>query len=223
MEFENRFALVVSLIIVTVSYYFNVHDNFNEYVDLTNNINITLLGTNLGALALTFSGIVFWFSLIDKKFEDKLIEYTGDLEVVDRFYASYLFLVFNILCLSVLIIITIITINSNLTLVGKKIFYPMELLYFYLVFYVWAYLGSLIKNVVDLIRVRANIQDNKSLLERANEVRIDMIICDYYRNDTQQKMKEDLERNLKQAVWELDCSDHEKGELIDYFKKYYNW
>lgn len=222
-QFENKFAMVVSIIVLVASMLLDLHNNFNSYIEVINNLSIALIGGYIGTLALIFSGVVFWCSLFNKRFENKLISYTGDAEVVDKLYVSYIFLAFNILCMLVCSVVLLIVINSNNDIVEKIIFYIVEYIYIYWAFYIWGYLVALIKNAVDLIRVQTDIENGKSFYEKANEIRIDMILTYMYRKDTEEQIKTDLGNYLKHSVELLECSEEEKGRLLDYFKQYYDF
>lgn len=221
-QFENKFAMVVSIIVLVFSMLFDMYNNFNDYIEVINNLSIALIGGYIGALALIFSGVVFWCSLFNKRFENKLISYTGDAEVVDKLYVSYIFLAFNILCMLVCSVVLLIAINSRNDIVEEIIFYIVEFIYIYWTFYIWGYLVALIKNAVDLIRVQTDIENGKTFYEKANEIRIDMIFEYLYMKDTEEQIKVDFRNYLKHYVELLECSEEEKGRFLTYFKQYYD-
>lgn len=221
-EFENKFAVIVSGLILCLSIYVKAYESANNYLEPVNSISITFIGTLIGSLALIFSGIIFWGSLWDSQFETRLIRYTGDEDSLDRLYTSYLFLAFNILVLIVWLVIIIIVINSDMEIADSKIFYSVEFVTLYFVFFILAYFVAIIRNVVNLIQVQNQSKAGKSIYERANEIRIDMILTYLYSNESEEGMKADLGRYIRHFIELTDDSPERKKQLLQYFEEYYD-
>lgn len=59
-EFENKFALLSSVILCIVGALAGIYDDFDQFVPVLNDLNIAIIGAYIGSLALIFSGVVFW-------------------------------------------------------------------------------------------------------------------------------------------------------------------
>lgn len=222
-EFENKFALISSIVILIIGWLVDIYGDINQFVSVLNDLGIALIGAYVGSLALIFSGVVFLGGLLNGRFEKKLIKYSDDEDVTEKLYVSYLFLAFNLLCMIVITIVLILLVQSNLEKPMLLIFEVLFFVYIYLTFFVLAYFVAIIRNTVDLLIISRNADCKKSFYERANEVRVDMILQFLYSKATPEETKKHLANNYTHYIEQLDDSDDMKQELYDYFSVYYSF
>lgn len=224
-DFENIFAVLGTTFLTIAVYFFRIYEDLQNYVSILESMFGVIIGALIGMLALIFSGIVFWGSLFDKKFRKKIIEYTEDENAVDKLYTSYLFLAFNILEIIVVSILLILALNSSREKLGQLMFIIIEMLYVYWLLFILGYFVSIMRNVIELIEIRdeieADTRDKKTIYELANELRIDVIIEFLYRNMTSEEMYDDLMNILNNRIEMLEISEEEKKNLAEYLEKYY--
>lgn len=224
-EFENKFAFIGTLILLSATYFFRVYDDLANYVDVFNSLLGGIIGALIGALALIFSGIVFWGSLFDKKFTEDLIRYTEDEDVIDKLYTSYLFLNFNILCNIILSLILLFAINSSIEKVCLGLFLAIEAIYAYWFLFIIGYLVATMRNCIDLIQLRDEAEakgDKKTIYETANELRIDILFELLYRKMSAEEMHENLMTIINNRINMMDKPQEEKEKLAEYLEKFYS-
>lgn len=223
--FENRFALIGTVLLVIATYYLKIYEDLQNYISILDSTFGVIIGALIGTLALIFSGIVFWGSLFDKKFRKKIIEYTEDEKTVDKLYISYLFLACNILGNIVFTVLLILVLNSSREKVGQIFFVIIEIVYVYWLLFILGYFVAIMKNGIKLIWLRdgaeENEKDKKSLYESANELRIDVLFELLCRNMTAEETHDTLMNILNNRIKLLDKPEEEKRKLAKYLENYY--
>ena len=223
--FENRFALIGTVLLVIATYYLKIYEDLQNYISILDSTFGVIIGALIGTLALIFSGIVFWGSLFDKKFRKKIIEYTEDEKTVDKLYISYLFLACNILGNIVFTVLLILALNSSREKVGQIFFIIIEIVYVYWLLFILGYFVAIMKNGIKLIWLRdgaeENEKDKKSLYESANELRIDVLFELLCRNMTAEETHDTLMNILNNRIKLLDKPEEEKRKLAKYLENYY--
>lgn len=204
---------------------FNMYSNFDNYIPMFNSILQTIIGALIGALALIFTGIVFWASLFDRKFTEDLIRYSENQDVVDELYTSYLFLGFNIICSIVFSIGILYAINSNIKVVNLYVFLIIEGVYTYLFLFIIGYLIGIMKNCIDLVQLKDDkaAYDQKTIYDTANELRIDILLGSIYQNSSEKEMHDNLMMIINERIGMMDISEEQKKKLADYMEKYYSY
>lgn len=224
-DFENRFALLGTVILLFATYFFRIYDDFENYIEMINSLLGVIIGALIGALALIFSGIVFWGSLFDKKFSESLIKYTGDEMVVDRLYTSYLFLNFNILGNIILSLVLMFAINSTIDKVYFILFFIIEAVYVYWFLFILGYIVSIMRRGIELIQLRDESKANgnrKTLFETANELRIDIILEVLYRDMPVEEMNKNLMTIINNRIDLMEKTKEEKDKLREYLEEFYS-
>ena len=223
--FENRFALIGTVLLVIATYYLKIYEDLQNYISILDSTFGVIIGALIGTVALIFSGIVFWGSLFDKKFRKKIIEYTEDEKTVDKLYISYLFLACNILGNIVFTVLLILALNSSREKVGQIFFVIIEIVYVYWLLFILGYFVAIMKNGIKLIWLRdgaeENEKDKKSLYESANELRIDVLFELLCRNMTAEETHDTLMNILNNRIKLLDKPEEEKRKLAKYLENYY--
>lgn len=223
--FENRFALIGTVLLVIATYYLKIYEDLQNYISILDSTFGVIIGALIGTVALIFSGIVFWGSLFDKKFRKKIIEYTEDEKTVDKLYISYLFLAYNILGNIVFTVLLILALNSSREKVGQIFFVIIEIVYVYWLLFILGYFVAIMKNGIKLIWLRdgaeENEKDKKSLYESANELRIDVLFELLCRNMTAEETHDTLMNILNNRIKLLDKPEEEKRKLAKYLENYY--
>lgn len=223
--FENRFALIGTVLLVIATYYLKIYEDLQNYISILDSTFGVIIGALIGTLALIFSGIVFWGSLFDEKFRKKIIEYTEDEKTVDKLYISYLFLACNILGNIVFTVLLILALNSSREKVGQIFFVIIEIVYVYWLLFILGYFVAIMKNGIKLIWLRdgaeENEKDKKSLYESANELRIDVLFELLCRNMTAEETHDTLMNILNNRIKLLDKPEEEKRKLAKYLENYY--
>ena len=179
LSFECIFAVFGASLCIVLSIFLGIYQNFQNIIDTCNTFFVTVIGAEIGALALIFTGIVFWGSFFDKKYIKYLKQYAEDEQVVEKLYISFLFLAFNIICHICFMLILLLVINSQKSIVDQYVFYMLEGFYIYWFLFVLGYAVAIMRNCVDLILLREDIvenEKNKSLYDTANELRIDILL-----------------------------------------------
>lgn len=222
-DFENIFALIGMIILLVISYFLQVYEELSSYINVLNTFFCTIVGALIGTLALIFSGIVYWGSLFDKEYTNMLVKYTNDEDVIEKLYTSYIFLNFNIIVYIVATIMILFAINSPADKISRCLFFFFEGIYIYWFLFIIGYLVAIMRNCVVLIQAKGiyNGMEEKTLFDKANEIRIDIIFELLYRNMSKENTNTDLMNILKHRINMMDTSQDEKDKLAHYFEQYY--
>lgn len=224
-DFENKFALLGTVVLVIATYFFKIYDCFDNYIEVINSLLGLVIGALIGALALILSGIVFCGSLFDRKFSESLIKYTNDELVIDKLFTSYLFLSFNILGNIVLSFVLMLAINSTVEKAGLLLFYVIEVLYVYWFLFILGYTVCIMKRGIELIQLRDEVEtmgQKKTIYEIANELRIDAIFEFIYQGVPPKEMYKNLREVLNERIDLLENTKEEKDTLRKYFEGFYS-
>lgn len=222
-KFENIFGYIGTIVITTVSIIARIDECFDAYIGLVNSLIGVIIGSYIGALALVLAGIIFWGSFFDGKYINWICSAAEDENAVDKLYSSYWFLAFNMICYIVLAICSLFLINSFLPTVCVPIFYLVELLMVYFFLFNIGYMVSIVGNCIQLIQLK-NIeerQEEKTVYERANELRIDIIYELLYRNMSSEDMHDDLMNIINRRIDMMEIDIGEKEKLRTYLEDYY--
>lgn len=222
-DFENVFGYLGTLLIVVVSIIVGMNEHFNAYIDLINSFVGVIIGAFIGALALVLTGIIFWGSLLDSDYVQMICSATKDEEAVDKLYTSYLFLAFNMICYVVIAVCCLLFINSFFPIINKWVFYFIEILFVYFFLFNIGYMVSILRNCIRLIQIRneKNLKEEKTLYERANELRIDIIYELLYRKMNPEEMHDDLMKIINRRIEMMEIEIEDKMKLKDYLEEYY--
>ena len=226
--FECKISFISLAIIEFFLYFFGVYENFCAYNEMLNSLLVTIIGALIGVLALILSGIAFFGALFDNEYVNDLVKYTEDENVIDKLFCSFQFLAFNIVLLFIATMVVLLSINSSRKIANVWLFYFFSGMYIYWLTFVIAYAVALIKNCVELIMLKydnKNMKYKKTFFDRANEIRIDLLITTIMNNDKEltnekEKEKEILEK-LNESINLTTLNELEKKQLMDYYIEYY--
>lgn len=223
-NFENKFAICSTTFLFVFAITFKTWESFDAFEEMISSVLSTWLGAIIGSLALIFAGIVFWASLFDRKFAITINEYAQDENAIERLYTSYLFLAFNIICNCVITLILLFAINSNIQILPVVVFYLLLYVYCFWAFFIIGYFVGIINNCIELIQIKNNEQKQvgKSLYDKANELRIDLLLELICKNLTEDETEAAIINTLKRRVNLGDFSEEEKLALLDYFLFHYS-
>ena len=71
--FENRFALIGTVLLVIATYYLKIYEDLQNYISILDSTFGVIIGALIGTLALIFSGIVFGEVYSIKNLEKRLL------------------------------------------------------------------------------------------------------------------------------------------------------
>lgn len=227
-SFECKAGILAVIIIEVAFYYFAVYTDFNKYTDMLNSFFIAIIGALIGVLALILSGIAFFGALFDNDYVNDLINYTEDTDVIDKLFCSFQFLAVNIIYIVMETMVALISINSSRMMTSSKIFYIITGIYVYWLIFTISYAVALIKNCIELILLKYNdlkIKHKKTFFDKANEIRIDLLIATLMNNDKEVLSNKDKEKKLLTKIDEMVSmsanSEADKEQLRKYFEEYY--
>lgn len=162
------------------------------------------------------SGIAILTSMFTEK-QIETIERNNGKGVIEKIMSSFAFLAFNVVLAVCLMIILLIIITGIEWMPYKIIFYLIEALFAYVIFFNLFYTVSLVFNCIQCFSIKRIYDANseKDFFNKANEVRIDYILSYILsqNNISREQFLETLDRYSANSEYE--------EELVEYFKNYY--
>lgn len=215
-EAEVKFSCVVTIVLVLVSVFVDMYGNFFLYQADVKSFFYCLIGAFIGIAGISLSGIAILTSMFTEK-QIETIERNNGKGVIEKIMSSFAFLAFNVVLAVCLMIILLIIITGIEWMPYKIIFYLIEALFAYVIFFNLFYTVSLVFNCIQCFSIKRIYDANseKDFFNKANEVRIDYILSYILsqNNISREQFLETLDRYSANSEYE--------EELVEYFKNYY--
>lgn len=220
-SFECQMSLSITVLFIILAVYFlDIHNNFNDYLVVLQNITIGIAQALIGMLGIILAGIAIIVGVLNKDVL-KSIEKINGKDAVKPILSSFEFLAFNTgLGVMVFFLIDLI-LYSPKGLVGEFTFYLILAVISYFFLFLIFYTISLISNSIKFFFITGIYNDindkEQNIYEIINELRIDYILS-LVLKDTNTS-KEEFLRDLNQFVSSSNIED--KEAVRAYLKKYY--
>lgn len=242
---EVLLSIFVTIAIFFVLLFINIYSNF--YV-LTGNICdfiLCIIGALIGVLGVLLAGVAFIAGLFTPEYIEALtyglkiskekrrkvrtnkgrqVECETGEEIMDMLMGSFVFLSLHIGLYIVYLISIYFLINSSIEIISKAPFYILLFISLYMLVFTLFYTIALVYNCIELNIIKNRFYNSykkeKSFFDKANEIRIDMIIATIlseYEGDKETKVL----NALKEVTNKSNYSDIEKVELLRYFEQVY--
>lgn len=244
-NFEVLLSIFTSIAIFFATVFINMYSNFDAFTDNICDIVLCIIGALIGVLGILLAGVAFIAGLFTPEYIEALtyglkitkekgekeqrnrwksIQCKTGEEIMDMLMSSFVFLSLHIGIYVVYLIIIYFLINSQMTIIPKIPFYILCFVTLYMLVFALFYTIALIYNCIELNIIKNRFYNSykkeKSFYDKANEIRIDMIIATFlseYEGDKELKILS----GLREATNKSNYSDIEKVELINYFEKVY--
>ena len=194
-EKEVQYALVLSITIMVLLYFLNIYDDFITIQGNIIDFLELLLGGIIGLLGFSISAIAIIVTLFSRE-EMVQIEKINGKNVLEDFLSSYVFLNISIAIEIAELVIIVLAISSNKSQVNAIVFWLISWILTYHFFFNIFYLVSLVRNCVELYKIKriySKIEKEEwRFIDEINDVRIEFLlstlmnVCDC----SQQQMKE---------------------------------
>lgn len=242
---EVLLTIFSSVLLFFVMYFTNIYSNFHFLTDKISDITLCIIGALLGVLGILLAGVAFIAELftpeyiealtyglkITKEKKEKVgtnkgrrIEFETGEEIMDMLMSSFAFLSLHIGLYVVYLIGIYFLINSSIEIIPKVPFYIVLFISLYMIVFTVFYTIALIYNCIELNIIKnrfySSYKKEKSFFDKANEIRIDMIIATLlseYEGDKETKVLS----ALKEVTNKSNYTDIEKIELLHYFEQVY--
>lgn len=215
-EAEVRLSFVFTAILIFLSVLLDVYGKFHLYSEDVKSLLYCLIGAFIGIAGIALSGIAILVSMFTEK-QIATIEKNNGEGVIEKIMSSFAFLAFNVIIAVIGMIIIIMVIIGVEWMPSQPVFYFVEAVVLYFVFFNMFYMVSLVFNCIQCFAIRRIYDTNseKDFFDKANEVRIDYVLT-YILSQNNISREQFLETLDKYSA----NSEYEK-ELIEYFKNYY--
>lgn len=215
-EPEVCFSIVFTIIIMAVSVLVNIYGDFRLYQEDVKSLFYCIIGAFIGIAGFSLSGIAILTSMFTEK-QIETIEKNNGRGVIERIMSSFAFLAFNVVAFVGVMIIILICVTGELQIPNAVVFYAVEAICIYAIFFNMFYTVSLVFNCIQCFSIKRIYDKNseKDFFEKANEVRIDYMLSFILKENGISR-----EQFLKSLNQYSAHSEYEK-ELIEYFKNYY--
>ncbi|MDB2115668.1 hypothetical protein [Clostridium paraputrificum] len=218
-EMECRNSLIITIIIIATLYIFKVYENYDKFIEtfrsLSQNIGVALVSL----LGIIFAGIALIIGILKKQVIHEIDKINGK-DTTKKLLVSFKFLVVNIGFAIMVFFYIYIILNINIKYIPKNIFYIILGLVIYYFCFLIFYTVSLILNTIRIYfivnRYEELVEEKRSVIDEANEIRIDFILNTILRDCD----KEEFINSLKEYVDNSSISD--KKSIKEYFDEYYN-
>lgn len=243
-NFEVLLSVFATFVIFIVMYFINIYSNFYTLTDKICDIILCIIGALIGALGILLAGVAFIAGLFTSEYIEALtyglkilknkrncvrnnkrrVECETGEEIMDMLMSSFIFLSMHIGLYVIYLIVIYFLINSTIEIVSRVPFYILLFISLYMLIFALFYTIALVYNCIELNIIKnrfySSYKKEKSFYDKANEIRIDMIIATIlseYEGDKKTKVLD----ALKEATNKSNYSDIEKIELLRYFEKVY--
>lgn len=218
-NWECKISIVLTTLIVIslTTPSINIYGRLDEYIPIIQNITIYLAAGLLAMIGVILAGIALILSLLDKKFRDSIKD-ISEKDLVREIMGSFEFLVLNLGISSILFFILYFLTATGIY-VEKYVFYFSIFIIIYYVLFLIFYTIALIGNTIELYFIKDLYEEiehkDKTLYERANEVRIDYLLRNGNINS-----KEEFILELECIIDSMDMKD--KESVKKYLRNYYD-
>lgn len=219
-EWEVKASIISTLLLIICFKEIGLYPDFENFENILQNLILCILGAMFGLLGFSLSGVALIVSLFSRSELKKIDEING-IGTIEYILSSYTFLAANIAVQCLGIVMVYMLLSSGKDLVNEKVFWIIMAIEIYHVIFIIFYTVALIKNCIDLYKVKniyAEIGDKeKNFYAVLNEVKIDFIfstLMNIYNFSI-----EDIKNNLISFV--NDSKLKNKDEIIEYIRKQY--
>lgn len=242
---EVLLSIFATIVIFFAMFFINIYSNFHILIGNICDTILCIIGALIGVLGILLAGVAFIAGLFTPDYIEALTyglkiskEKRGKIrtnkgrrvqcetgeEIMDMLMGSFAFLSLHIGLYVVYLIIIYFLINSPIEIIPKVPFYILLLVSLYMLVFTLFYTIALIYNCIELNIIKNRFYNSykkeKSFFDKANEIRIDMIIATIlseYGGDKEAKVM----NALKEVTNKTNYSDLEKMELLRYFEQVY--
>lgn len=235
---EVKMSLCTTLIIFIVMLWIKVHSNFDVFAEYICDGVLCIIGALIGILGILLAGVAFVASLFTPDYVDavacglkalhqkkKFLDFKNGEEVVEDILNSFIFLSLHIGLYIIYLIVIYFLINSTISIIPILQFYIVTIISIYMLVFTLFYTISLIYSCVDLNIIKTRFYKSykveKTFYEKANEIRIDMVIATLLSNYQGDKKAVILD-SLNDIIEKSNYSECDKSDLMLYFKKVYD-
>ncbi|AGF54768.1 hypothetical protein HMT_4 [Clostridium phage HM T] len=216
-ECKISFAIVIIIVLMLSILKLDLFENFNNYKPGFQNITIYVASGLLAMIGIILAGVAFILGLLDDEFKNSIKNVvTGD--PIKEIMLSFEFLTINLGFGSVIFFTEHFFLYSNIY-INKYTFYIILLFNIYYFSFLVFYTISLIYNSIELYHIKDIYKEvsrnEKSIYDKANEIRIDYILSKILED----KKQEDFLKILFKMVDEMELED--KDKIKKYFEDYY--
>lgn len=220
-SFEVKFSLFTSLVLLFIFYNWDIYSNFDKFIVSLQNTTLNIATAFIGMLGTILAGLAIIIGILQKKVIDAIERLNGKGSVYN-ILISFEFLAFNI-GLGILLFYTLnLGLYSPKEILPKFTFYILAFLVIYFFFFIIFYTISLISNSIRVFYITnlySEVEENeKNIIDIANELRIDFIL-----GKTLDNSNTDKNQFMNELLNYVDMSNVPDKEAIkNYFKTYYN-
>lgn len=219
-EWEVKASIVITTLLTICFKWLELYPDFKNFENILQDLMLCILGAMFGLLGFSLSGVAFIVSLFSHS-ELKKIDKINGTGTIEYILSSYTFLAVNIAVQCIGIVIVYMSLSSNKDLANKMVFWLITTIEIYHVVFIIFYTVALIKNCIDLYKVKniyAEISDKeKKFYDVLNEVKIDFIFATLM--NIYNFSIEDIKNSLISFVNDSELKN--KDEIIEYIKKQY--
>lgn len=191
---EVRLSLYITIVMFVVMWYFDIYVNFNSLTSHICEGILCIVGALIGVLGILLAGVAFIASLFTPEYiatitfglkilqkKNKKVKWKTGEEVVDGLMSSFVFLSLHIGLYALYLIIIYFLVSSPASIIPIVQFYVLLFLSVYMLVFTIFYAIALVYNCVDLNAIKTRFYNSykkeKTFYDKANEIRIDMIIA----------------------------------------------
>lgn len=217
---EVKCAIICTLLFCISERLLDIHKNIQEYSDILTNLILYIISGEFCLFGMVLAGIALVVSMITESMRKQMRKQKlSDLS--ERILSQFEFSAANLVVQIIYMIIIYLTLASDKVVLNKKEFYIVFILVVYHLSFNIFYILQLISNCIKLNSIKEKCETinriEKSLLDSANEIRIDYILAillnerNINRDDFLKKIDEMIEQgNYKNSI-----------ELKEYINNYY--
>lgn len=218
-QIECKLSICITMIVLISLHYINIYENFNKFIETFKNLSQNIGIALVTLLGIIFTGITLIISILNKKVIYEIDKLNGK-GTTNKLLVSFKFLVVNIgiaimLFFYIYIMIDVETINPP-----KVLFYIILAIIIYYFCFLIFYTVSLINNTIRIYfivnKYEKVIDEKRSIIDDANEIRIDFIMNTILNNVS----KEQFIESLNEYVDKTNINN--KEEVKRYLNEYYN-
>lgn len=217
---EVKLSVIFTIVLTIAAFRFSIYENFYLISEQVQNLLLEILSAMIGFIGIALSGVAIITGLFSQK-EIEAIERVNGKNKFEQIMSSFLYISLCCACYTMLICVTYICIALNRPAVNRISFYIFIAFMIYGICFIMFYIVSLVGNCIRIfsIRNKYNKTQEKTLYEKANEIRVDLLFKIILENLHAEEDFSDFIKLLEKYTKEYDPKNAD--EIIDYFHSYY--
>lgn len=217
---EVKMAILFSVIFIVVERQLEIYENIYEYSEPLMNLILYIISGEFCLFGMVLAGMALVISIITKSMRVQMKKQDKE-DMSERILSQFEFSAFNLVLQIIYLFIVYLFLSSKIQVIDKKYFIFINIVILYHLFFNMFYVLQLIGNCIKINNIKEKCDKidkvDKSLLDVANEIRIDYILVILLKEKNIKR--DDFVKAIDEIIEKGNYSDSKS--LKEYLHNYY--